>query len=106
MGTIPNAMKLAKAIKCSQSWKKYSGFCKQSKTEENYMWVRILTEMVQNDDSVVLIDPELFITGSQEEIQSFVSLMTFIEFAHCFHHRYNITTPEAADYAAAFILQI
>jgi hypothetical protein len=29
-----------------------------------------------------------------------------IPFAHCFHHRYSITTPEAASYALNFIDKI
>ncbi len=43
MGTIPNAIKIAKAIKCAQAWKKYRSFCKDNKVEENTNWVRILT---------------------------------------------------------------
>ena len=67
------------------------------------LWVRILTESIQNDNSVVLIDPDLFMTGSPEEIQSFIYLIAIIPFAHCFHHRYNINTLEAAKYASDFI---
>lgn len=70
------------------------------------MWVRIVTEIIYNDDSVVLVDPDLFVAGSREEIESFVFLITLIPFAHCFHHRYNITTTEAAQYACDFIVPI
>jgi hypothetical protein len=33
-------------------------------------------------------------------------LITVIPFAHCFHHRYSITTQESATYAADFITSI
>jgi hypothetical protein len=32
--------------------------------------------------------------------------LIIIPFAHCFHHRYSITTPEAASYASNFIGKI
>jgi hypothetical protein len=70
------------------------------------MWVRILTEVIQNDDSVILIDPDLFAKGTSEEIQSFIFLTAVIPFAHCFHHRYTINTPESAKYASEFIVPI
>lgn len=41
-----------------------------------------------------------------DEIQSFIFLIAVIPFAHCFHHRYNINTPEAAKYASDFISTI
>lgn len=65
-GTVNGAIRFAKAIICAQAWKKYSGFCKEVKTEVNYLWVRVLTEIIGNDESVVLVDPDFFITGSQE----------------------------------------
>jgi hypothetical protein len=70
------------------------------------MWVRVLTEIIYNDDSVVLVDPDLFLTGSPEEISAFIFLMNVIPFAHCFHHRYSITTAESAIYAVEFISAI
>jgi len=76
------------------------------KTDINTLWIRVLTEIIYNDDSVVLVDPDLFLTGSPEEIQTFIGLMNVIPFAHCFHHRYSITTPEAAAYAVEFISSI
>lgn len=72
----------------------------------NTLWVRVLTEIIHNDDSVVLVDPDLFLTGSPEEIQAFIFLINLIPFAHCFHHRYSITTAEAAIYAVEFISSI
>jgi hypothetical protein len=63
-GSVNGAIRLAKAIICAQAWKKYSAFCKEAKAEVNYMWVRVLTEIISNDESVVLIDPDLFVTGS------------------------------------------
>lgn len=106
MGSISYAIKFAKAVICAQSWIKYSNFCRENKIEVNSLWVRILTEVVHNDDSVILIDPDLFLTGSSEEIQTFIALMIIIPFAHCFHHRYSITTPEAAAYALEFISKV
>lgn len=106
MGSISNAIRFAKAIICSQSWRKYTAFCKEMKTDLNPLWVRILTEVIYNDESVVLVDPDLFVTGSSEEIQTFIFLVTIIPFAHCYHHRYSVTTPEAANYAADFISSI
>lgn len=65
-GTVSNGIRLGKAIICSQSWRKYSNFCRELKVDPNYLWVRVLTETIQNDDSVILIDPDLFVTGSAE----------------------------------------
>lgn len=39
------------------------------------MWVRIITEVANNEKSVVLIDPDLFLSGSREEIKSFLVLI-------------------------------
>ena len=55
---------------------------------------------------MVLVDPDMFVTGSDEEIKSFIFLTAVIPFAHCFHHRYNINTEEAAKYASDFISAI
>lgn len=52
---------------------------------------------------MVLVDPDLFLSGSIEEIHAFIFLVSIIPFAHCFHHRYSIITPEAASYACEFI---
>jgi len=62
-GSVHGAIRLAKAIICSQAWKKYSEYCKQMKVEVNPLWVRVLTEIIGNDESVVLVDPDLFATG-------------------------------------------
>ena len=57
-------------------------------------------------DSVVLIDPDLFATGEEQEIKSFIFLTAVIPFAHCYHHRYSINTFESANYASEFITAI
>lgn len=64
MGNISHAIKFAKAITCGQSWVRYRRFCREElKTDPNVLWVRILTEVIHNEDSVVLVDPDLFLSG-------------------------------------------
>jgi hypothetical protein len=66
LGSISLAIKFAKAIICAQSWIKYGAFCRENKIDINSLWIRILTEVIHNDESVILIDPDLFLTGSGE----------------------------------------
>lgn len=52
------------------------------------MWIRLLIEIINDEKSVVLVDPDMFSSGFPEEINTFKLLMILIPFAHCFHHRY------------------
>lgn len=48
------------------------------------MWVRIASEISKKEDSIVLIDPELFLSGSKEEIRSFQVLLSELKFVRSF----------------------
>ena len=65
MGNLHNAIRFAKALICGQSWAKYERLCYELRVQVNPMWGRVLTEVISNDDSVLLIDPDLFLTGSK-----------------------------------------
>lgn len=88
---------------CARAWKKYEKYCEEQHIKTNRFWIRILIELLSNERSAVVIDPDLFLDGSRLEIQSFFVLMEDITFAHSFQHRYAIINSEAAQYAQEFI---
>ena len=89
---LKDAFRFGKAIECSKAWLLYERHCREQNIEINYLWTSILVDIIMNENCITLIDPDLFLTGSNQEIKSFEFLIDRVVFAHTFQHRYAITT--------------
>ena len=73
--TLKDSFRFAKALECGKAWIKYEKYCNDHGLAINPLWVSIIRELVNNEKAITLIDPDLFISGSSEEIKSFLFLI-------------------------------
>jgi hypothetical protein len=61
---LKESFRFAKGLMCAKAWMQYEKYCEKNKFPLNFMWVRILQEIVTHENSLTLIDPNLFATGA------------------------------------------
>ena len=61
---LRDGFRFCKALACAKAWMKYEQYCSEHDVPGNRLWVRILIELIQNEKSIVVIDPDLFLEGS------------------------------------------
>lgn len=49
---------------CGKAWLQYEKYCEKNNIPVNLLWVRILQEIVTHENSLTLIDPDLFARGT------------------------------------------
>ena len=64
--SIKDSFRYTKGLLCAQAWVKYEKYCEINKLPINLNWSRILSEVVTHENSLTLIDPDLFMDGSIE----------------------------------------
>lgn len=101
--TLKDSFRFAKGLMCAKAWLMYEKHCLENKQSLNFLWVRILQQIVTHENSLTLIDPDLFENGTYDELRSFFILVSSIPFAHSFQLRYSIVNEESVNYTIDFL---
>lgn len=62
---MKDGFRFCKALVCAKAWIYYEKYCRDNNIPINKMWVRIISEVANDEKSIVLIDPDLFLSGSR-----------------------------------------